>query len=365
MELSEIEGIVPRRPSPEARWPEPSETSVVVVDDEPAVLKVLVRFLEGKGYQVRPFESSLEARDAIRTARPDLLLTDRRMPGIDGIELAKAALEEDPNLPVVMLTGAGDAESAAEGLRIGLVDYLLKPPSLEVLDKTLWRALVRRTQADFHQEAEAWMREELDFRTKEAVLKAQQLEDVTVGAFSSLVRILEGRSPHYRGHSEAVASLSEVIAKECQLLPADITVIRAAGLLHDIGMIAIPDALIEKASPLSAEEASQVQGHCWIGADILRPFTHMGPVSEFVLSHHERVDGSGYPKGLKGEEIPLGAQIIGAADTYCAMTEARPFRPAGDPETALDRLREAKDSWFSADVIEALEIAVGKAGNTS
>ena len=365
VDLIRTEGIVPRRPFPETRWPEPSETSVVVVDDEPAVLKVLVRFLEGIGYQVRPFESSLEARDAISADCPDLLLTDRRMPGMDGIELAKAALEEDPNLPVVVLTGAGDAESAAEGLRLGLADYLLKPPSLDELDKTLWRALVRRTQADFHQDAEAWMREELEIRARDAVRKSQQLEDVTVGAFSSLVRILEGRTPHYRGHSEAVASLSEAIAKECHLLPAEITTIQTAGFLHDIGMIAIPDTLIEKHTPLSEEEASQLQGHCWIGADILKPFTHLGPVSDYVLLHHERVDGSGYPNGLKGEKIPLGAQIVGAADTYCAMTEARPFRPADDPEMALDRLRKAKDQWFSADVIEALETAVGKRGKAS
>ncbi len=162
-----------------------------------------------------------------------------------------------------------------------------------------------------------------------------------------------------------MASLSEAIAKECHLLPAEITAIQAAGLLHDIGMIAIPDKLVDKPSPLTEEEASQLQDHCWIGADILRPFSHLGPVSDFVLLHHERVDGSGYPNGLKGEKIPLGAQIVGAADSYCAMTEARPFRPADESEVALDRLREGRDRWFVADVIEALEIAVRKRGNAS
>jgi len=347
-----------KTPAPNAQWPEPAETTVFVVDDEPTFLRVLVRFLEGKGYQVTAFQSSLEAKDAIRAGCPNLLITDRRMPELDGLELARIALEEDPDLPVVMLTGAGEVESAAGGLRIGLADYLLKPTDFLTLERTLWRALLRRTQVNFHREAEGWMREELEIRARDAVRKAQQLEDVTVGAFSALVGVLEGRSPHYEGHSQAVATLAEAMARECRLPPDEINVIRAGAFLHDIGMIGVPDKLMDKPMDLTPEETDLVQEHCMIGAGILRPFTHLGPVSEYVLLHHERFDGSGYPNRLVGSEIPLGAQIIGAADMFCAMTEARPFRPAANPDKALNILIEAKDRWFSTQVISALEGAV-------
>ncbi len=343
---------------PEARWPEPTATSIVVVDDEPGILKVLTKFLTGKGYIVRPFESSLEARDALLEECPDLLLTDRRMPDMDGLELARIAMEEDPNLPVVILTGEGDLESATEGLRLGIADYLSKPPELAELESTLWRALVKRTQAEFHREVEGWMRQELEDRADEAVRKAQQLEDVTVGAFSALVSLLERRCPQYEGHSKAVADLSASIAKACHLPPPDIDAIRTAGFLHDIGMVAVPDALVEKTSPLTPEELDQIKSHCWVGADILRPFTHLGPVSDFVLWHHERMDGSGYPDHLLGDAVPLGAQIVGAADTFCAMTEERPFRSAMDPTEALAKMIEKKDAWFSAAVVDALAAVV-------
>lgn len=363
MEFNETVDSRERRAHPKARWPDPTKTSVMVVDDEPAFLRVLVRFLEKKGYRVRPFESSLEAREALRAECPDLLLTDRRMPGLNGLELAEAALEEDPGLPVILLTGAGDVASATDGLRIGLTDYLLKPPSLDELEQTLWRALLRRAQENFHQDAEAWMREELDLRAQDAVRKAQQLEDVTVGAFAALVRVLENRSPQYKGHSGSVAELAKAVAEECRLPPSEIVAIQTAAYLHDIGMIAVSDAIIEKPSRLTDDEARQMRSHCRVGADILRPFTHLGPVSDYVLLHHERVDGSGYPNGLKGRDVPLGAQIVGIADTFCAMTEARPFRTGDEPEVALEKIRDAEDRWFAARVVGALEAAT--AGITS
>ncbi len=347
-----------KRAAPIAQWPEPSDTSVFAVDDDPAFLRVLVQFLEAKGYEVTAFESSQEAEKAIRADCPDLLITDLLMPEPDGLALARIALEEDPDLPVVVLTGAGDVSSAAEGLRIGLADYLLKPMDFLTLERTVWRSLLQRTQVDFHRESEAWMREELEARTQDAIRKAQQLEDVTVGAFSALMGALEGRTPHFKGHSKAVATLSEAVATGCRLPQKEVNLIQAAAFVHDIGMIGVPDQLLDKPSDLTPEETKKVQEHCVIGAGILRPFTHLGPLSEYVLHHHERADGSGYPNRLIGDDIPLGAQVIGVAEMYCAMTEARPHRPPMTPGAALGKIVEARDRWFSGQVTDALEAAL-------
>jgi putative nucleotidyltransferase with HDIG domain len=280
------------------------------------------------------------------------------MPGLDGVELSRLALEEDPDLPIVILTTNGDVESATEVFRLGISDYLLKPPDLPQIEDTVSRALQRRAQKEFHREAEAWMRREVEIRAQEAEDKTRQLEEVTVGALTALVRILEARIPQFEGHSQAVSRLCKKMAEELGLPEEEVIACRDAGFLHDIGMIAIPDKLLEKPTGLTPEESKRVQEHCRTGAEILHQFSHLGPVSEYVLLHHERLDGSGYPEGLDGEEIPLGAQIVGAADSFCAITEDRPFRPGNTPTAALEILRGAEDLWYSPRIIDALERAV-------
>ena len=346
-------GTPPIRPA-ESRLPSPFETLIYVVDDDKAILEALLHFLGERRYQVTGFFEPVEALEAIEDKPPHVLLIDRNMPGLGGFDLARSALEEDPDIAVVIVTGAREVELAIQAFRLGAVDYLLKPLNFEEIDRTVRRVLIRRSQEVFHRETEARMRIDVARRTKDLEEKNQLLEGVTVGALSALVELLEQKTPHFQGHSQAVAELSEKLATEMQLPRAEIRACKTAGFLHDIGMIAVPDGVLKKTTPLTPEESAQIQDHCSIGKDLLNPFSHLGPVPEYVLHHHERVDGSGYPKGLSGREIPLGAQIVAAADSYRALVEPRPYRAAHSAREALGILMGTAGIWHSQEVLTSL-----------
>jgi putative two-component system response regulator len=335
-------------------WLSPAETPIYVVDDEETTLHAVVQYLLGQSFDVKGFLDPIEAAEAIRSSSPHLLITDRNMPGLGGFDLARIALEEDPDIAVVILTGARDVELAVQAFRLGAVDYLLKPLDLEAIGDTVGRTLFRRSQSIFHRGAQAEMREELEARARDVERGRDQLEAVTVRALSALIRILEARTPHFDGHSRAVAELSEKIARELGLSPNEVRQCKTAGFLHDIGMIAVPDKILEKASPLTSHESEQVQGHCGIGKEILEPFIHLGPVPEYVFRHHERVDGSGYPDGLKDEDIAVPAQVVGVAESFTALMETRAFRPAHSLPEALEILLGTAGIWHSQRVLEAL-----------
>jgi two-component system response regulator RpfG len=341
-------------PPPGIRFPSPSETTIVVIDDDPSIVEALGYFLKGRGFQVEGFEDPRRALDAIREAPPHLVITDRNMPGLGGMDLARLALEEDPDIGVIILTGTREAELAIEAFHLGVTDYLLKPMDLKSVEDSVRKALIRRTQAIFHRATEARMRAEVEARTREAEKKADLLEEVTVGALSALVRILEERNPHFQGHSQAVAELAEGIAKELRLSEENVRWCKTAGFLHDIGMIAIPDRILEKSDALSVEESAKVQDHCRIGKEILQPFPHLGPVPELVFLHHERVDGSGYPSGLIGDDLPVGAQVVAVADSFRALVEPRPYRPAHSQGEAMEILVGTSGIWHSPKVLKAL-----------
>ena len=350
-------GTPPNRETRDRLSP-PRETPVYLVDDDQAIVEALVHFLVERGYQVTGFQDPVEAQDAIRAAPPHLLIIDRNMPGLGGLDLARIALEEDPDIGVVILTGAREVELAIEAFRLGASDYLLKPLDFEEIESTVRRVLIRRGREIFHRDTEARMRRNVESRTRELELNNKLLEGITVGALTALVELLEQRTPHFQGHSQAVAQLSEKLATELRLSPSEIKACKTAGFLHDIGMIAIPDGILEKTSPLTTEESAQIQKHCRIGKDLLDPFAHLGPVPRYVFYHHERVDGSGYPSGLTEEEIPLGAQVVAAADSFRALVEPRPYRSAHSPVEAVQILTGTAGVWHSQEILTALSRSV-------
>ena len=338
----------------QTRLTSPQETPVFLVDDDEAIVAALKHFFEERGYSVTGFTDPLKAKEAIRSAPPHLLIIDRTMPGLGGLDLARIALEEDPDIGVVILTGALEVGLAIEAFRFGASDYLLKPLDFGEIEKTARRVLIRRGQEIFHRDTEARMRRAVERRTQELERKTKLLEGVTVGALTALVELLEQKTPHFQGHSQAVARLSEGLAIQLNLPKSEIRACKTAGFLHDIGMIAVPDEILEKNSPLTAEESNRVQEHCRVGKDLLEPFSHLGPVPDYVLYHHERVDGSGYPHGLAGEEIPLGARIVAAADSFRALVEPRPYRAPHSPAEAVEILIGTAGIWHTQEVLSAL-----------
>ncbi|RMF20511.1 MAG: response regulator [Deltaproteobacteria bacterium] len=337
------------------RLPEPDATPIVVVDDEPPVLALLEKVLRREGYPVQAYASPHEALKRISEGGVALLITDIRMPAMSGLELARRALEEDPDLAVLVLTGAADTDTAVESLRLGIEDYLAKPVSVDALVESVGRALRRRSQELYRHKLEAWLRTEVDRRTEQVHRQAEELKRVSVATLSALVRTMEAKDPYLKGHSERVADLCEKMGEVLGFDEEGREELRTAGLLHDIGMIAIHESVTNKNGQLTDEEYDQVKKHVEIAANILQPLTHLGRAVEYVRGHHELLNGSGYPRGLKGDQIPLGAQIVGLAETYVSMTEDRAFRPAYAPAEALETLREGRGIWFEPRVCEALE----------
>jgi putative two-component system response regulator len=338
--------------------PEPSQALIFLVDDEESILSLLSRLLRRAGYPVETFRDPSEALSALPDREVSVLVTDKNMQEMDGIELATQCLETDPDLAVIVLTGEGDVTSAAESVRLGIEDYLLKPLDARALEASVQRAVWRRASKLYSRAMERWYRAEVEARADEISRQKENLEKVSVGALSALTRVLEAKNPHFKGHSEAVAALSGRVATALGLPDDEVESIRTAGYVHDIGMISVSDSIIEKDGPLDDREYAALKEHCRIGEEILRPFPHLADVAEMVLHHHERLDGSGYPKGFVGDQIPLGAQILGLAESFVALTERRSFRQSISSNEALERLREKEDVWFSSRVLEGLERAL-------
>ncbi len=333
---------------------EPSDTLVFLVDDEPQALAALAQALTKVGYRLETFSNPVEALKAFPQREVSVLLTDMSMPGMDGIQLATRCLESDPDLAVIILADPGMVNPAIRALRLGIEDYLLKPLQVKDLEAALTRAVRRRAARLYHRNMEGWHRAEVEARAREAAHRQKELEQVSVAVLSALIRALEAKSSYFKGHSEAVAGLAETIAKHLRLAEGEVQEVRIAGLLHDIGMIAVPDRIIEKGGELTPQEREQLREHCRTGAEILRPFPHLKTPAEYVLHHHERLDGTGYPDQLKGEAISLGAQVVGMAEAYVALTEKRSFRASLAPQEALETLWGGEGVWYSTRILQSL-----------
>ena len=317
---------------------------VLVVDDEEPIRNALKRFLVGRTYEVHTAASGQEALAVLAEHDISLMLSDIRMPGMSGVDLVPQALAIAPTLAVVMLSAINDATTAALCMQRGAVDYLTKPLELDDLERAVQRALRRRAasiEEDVQRIAD-WERERAE---------AQRL---TVATLEALVNAMEARDPYLRGHSSRVADLSATIASHLDLPDDDVEQIRLAGRLHDIGKIGTREAVMNKQGPLTPDEFDHVKQHVMIGSQILTPLGHLAPVLGGVRSHHERWDGAGYPDGLRGEDIPISARIIGAAEVYDALCTARPYQDKMEPTQAVRRMGELVGTVLDPKVFSAL-----------
>ncbi|UCF19624.1 MAG: response regulator [Gemmatimonadota bacterium] len=338
--------------------PAPEDTPITLVDDEPSVLSALGRVLQREGYPVDTFESAEKALERIKRGGVALLISDLVMPEIGGMEAVRRALEEDPNLAVIILTGAADKKTAVESLRLGVDDYLEKPITADALIESVGRVLRRRAQDDYRRKLETWLRNEVSRRTEEVQRYSQQLESVSVATLSTLIRAMEGKDQYMKGHSERVSKLCERMGQVLGLEKGEVADLRTAGLLHDVGMIAVPESIMHKQGPLNDVEYSKVREHVAIAAQILEPLPHLARALGFVRSHHERLNGSGYPTGLRGSDFTIGGQVVAVAEVYASLTEERAHRPAHSPVEALETLQGSQDIWFEGRAVAALVMAL-------
>lgn len=302
---------------------------ILVVDDDHRVRDVLTRFLEREGYAVIPATSGEEALEHVRAQPPDLVLLDVQLPGIDGYQVCHL-LKENPAtalIPVTILTGMQDAEARMRGIESGADDFLTKP-----FEYTLLRARIR-TQ----------------LRIKRLT---DELESTELVVFS-MARWVEYKDPYTEGHLRRIAGYSEQTAQALCLSPEQARVVRHAGVLHDIGKIGVREDLLRKPGRLTPDEEVELRRHAQYGAAIVAPMRFAGDVAPIILSHHEHWDGAGYPFGLRGEQIPLGARIIAVVDAFDAMTSDRPYRKSLGQEEAVRRLRSGSGSQWDPRVVTA------------
>ena len=332
--------------------------SILIVDDEEPLRSALVRYITRKGFQAYGAASPVEALAAVQLHRITAVLLDVHMPGKSGVDTVPDLLKADPDLAIIMLTAVNDATTASLCLQRGAFDYLLKPIDFSDLDRAIRNALKRREQAIKDHETSLLLKEEVLARTAELRREQGKLERLSIATLEALVNALEAKDVHSRGHSARVAELAAATAVELGASDEEVEAVRTAGRLHDIGKIGVHETILSKAGPLTPQERAHMQGHVTIGSQILAPLAHLGDAIAFIRSHHENWDGNGYPDGLSGEAIPLGARILGAAEVYDALVSSRPYQAKMSSEAALIRLRELSGRVLDPSVVAAITAVV-------
>jgi putative nucleotidyltransferase with HDIG domain len=331
---------------------EPQE-HILVVDDEPAVLGAVVTLLARGGYEVTPVSSASQALLHLQEGPScDLILTDVRMPEADGLSLLDAVRENYPGIPVVMLTGSQDTHVAASAFRRGAVDYLLKPVKrdqlLGAVDRALEHGRLLRQNAEYRRSLE----DVVSARTNRLRATMQELEksyDITLEAMGDA---LDLRDAGTEGHSRRVTAYTIALAREMGLKSEEVRNIARGAYLHDIGKIAMPDRILHKPSGLDSEENDIMRQHCERGYAMVRKIPFLRDASEIVYAHQETFDGSGYPRGLRGDQIPLGARIFAIADTLDAITSDRPYRKARSFAEARAEILRCAGTQFDPHAVE-------------
>jgi putative two-component system response regulator len=335
-------------------------TRILIVDDEETIRLALRKFLRSRGYEVEVAGSGDQAMQILDRESFSLMLCDVRMPGMTGVQVVPQARKKDQDLAIIMLTAVNDAATATEVLASGATDYLMKPVELADLQQAVDRALLKRDELIEERRLDMWIREEVALRTAELEREKESLRLMSVSIAETLINAMEAKDLYLRGHSQRVAELAGHLAEELGLDAVTCEDLRVAGRLHDVGKIGIREAILNKPGLLTPEEFEHVKRHVQIGLDILAPLFHIKQPLKYVEHHHERWDGVGYPQGLVGEAIPMGARILCAADTFDALTSKRAYREPLEPQAALEHIRVDVGKQFDPCVYDALVRVITK-----
>jgi putative nucleotidyltransferase with HDIG domain len=328
-------------------------THILVVDDDDAVRDAITVLLREEGYECSRAGGAEQALDLLKADEPPLVITDMRMPGHDGMWLLERIREEHPDTAVIMLTAFGDTEAAVDCLRKGAVDYLLKPPRVTNLVRAVERALSRRRLELARQRYQRSLEQRVREKTAELSAALREIETAYASTLNALVAALDAREHETSDHSQRVVRYTLAVARRLGFTDGDVPDLSRGALLHDIGKIGVPDAILLKPGKLTPEEWVEMRKHPQTGFTILQPIPFLTAPAEIVLAHQERVDGGGYPHGLQGDSIPIGARIFAIADTFDAITSHRPYRRGAPVEAARAEIQRCKGSQFDRECVEA------------
>jgi putative two-component system response regulator len=332
------------------------DVRILVIDDEDMNIEMVRRILEPEGYsRLITTNDPRQALDLYREHQPDLILLDLKMPHLEGHEVLGLFREEIPletYLPILVLTSDGSSEAKRRALSCGAKDFLIKPLSPIEVRLRIRNQLETRFLHLALQDQNQWLEERVRERTAELTRRTVELEEARIEILERLARAAEFRDDETGQHTQRVGRMAALLAEGLGIAPSEVEVIRRAAPLHDIGKIGIPDAVLLKGGRLSSDEFAVMKTHTLIGADILSgsnlPLLMTGRV--IALSHHEHWDGSGYPAGLKGENIPLAARAVAVADVFDALTHPRPYKAAWTAQAALDEIVDQAGRQFDPDV---------------
>ena len=325
---------------------------ILVVDDENQVRTMIGSTLERNGYEVHLASNGREALEAITLNSFDLVLTDIVMQDVNGIALLERLHSQLPNLPVVMVTAIHDISVAIDSMRRGAYDYLLKPFEREHLMSTVHRALDHKQILDESHNYQQSLEQMVRARTEMLRHAMEDLEhsyDVTLEALGDALDLKDSET---EGHSKRVTAYTIALARAMGIPPADIKVIARGAFLHDVGKMAIPDEILRKPGTLTTDEQTVMREHCTRGYHMLRKIPFLAGAAEIVFCHQEHFDGSGYPSGIRGHEIPVGARIFAVADTLDAITSDRPYRRARSFDAAREEILRCSGTQFDPSVVE-------------
>ncbi|PYV56502.1 MAG: two-component system response regulator [Acidobacteria bacterium] len=333
---------------------------ILVVDDEETIREIVCSMLTSAKYECRQAGSGMEALALLDSGEEfELMLSDLMMANLDGIGLLERTKERFPDMPVVMVTAVHDISVALAALRNGAYDYLLKPFEREQLLATVRRALENRRLKLENRAYQTNLESQVMARTeqlrrangqlKEAMTDLERSYDITLEALGGALDLKDAET---EGHSRRVTAFTIAIAKAMGLNKDQIKVIARGAFLHDIGKMAIPDRILLKPDKLTPEEVQVMREHCYHGYQMLKRIPFLAEAAEIVYTHQERFDGTGYPRMLKAEQIPLGARIFSVADTLDAITSDRPYRRKQSIEAACKEIQDWSGRQFDPEVVK-------------
>jgi response regulator RpfG family c-di-GMP phosphodiesterase len=341
--------------TPCAQLPSPLSViaPVLIVDDEPAVRKVLATLLSQAGIPSKAAANPQEAMLMLETTVFEAVISDLRMGATSGFDLLQQVRKRFPNLPFLMATGVDDVRVGVQAMKEGADDYLLKPFDIDVVLASLHRALQRKQLERELENYRLHLEEMVSLRTREVQAALADLEHSHSATLEALGSAIDLRDGPTAGHSKRVLLYSLKIAQEIGNLEDQLRTLGMGAWLHDVGKLAIPDGILLKPAALTEEERRVMERHVELGYDLVKSIPFLTDAAEIILAHHERYNGSGYPRGLRDTDIPIGARIFAVADSFDAMTSDRPYRTALPMKTARSVIEVGRGELFDPQIVDA------------
>ncbi len=316
---------------------------ILIVDDNQSVRDMLYNLLTQEDYECISATSVKEAEKVLNQNEIDLVISDIVMPGSEGgLQLAEK-IRQSYDSEVILMTGYVDEFSFDKIVGMGVSDFIPKPiSSTSELLMRIKQVLVKRMSYKDRDRAEERLQKNID-----------SMKQLLTGVVNTLSKTVDVRDPYTAGHQRRVAKLATLIAKELGMSQKEVMTVEMSGLMHDLGKLAIPQAILSKPHKLSELEFGLIKTHSRVGYDLLKNISFPWPIAEIVLQHHEKLDGSGYPEGITGEEMLYEAKILCVADVVEAMSSHRPYRPALGVDTALEEISDKKGQLFDSRIVDA------------